>query len=160
MGAPNVDPQEFLDRLRADHQVLRWEPLAPDAVRRPIDSHQVKSGESLEYLHRHWILPDAFDAAAAPPGVRGRLVRFFGRLTYRVLSPYFSQERDLLAHMVRVNDALERRCDELTGRIQQLNQDMVERQVAEARNQAALAVWLHAQPPAPSPAEDGAPSSS
>jgi hypothetical protein len=47
-----------------------------------------------------------------------------------------------------VNEALERRCDELTLRCQQLNQDFLDRQVAEARNLAELALWLHLEPPA------------
>ncbi len=148
MGKPPLDPEEFLERLRAERQVLRWEPLAPDQVRTNKENEQIRNRTSLEYLHGHWALPDSFDPADAGGGPRGRIVTLFGRLTYRVLGPYFRKERDLLAHLVRVNEGLERRCDELTFRCQQLNQDMVDRQVAEARNQAKLAVWLHLDPPA------------
>ena len=148
MGTPALDPEAFLEAMKSDHQVLRWEPLAPGDVRRRTEGDQARNRASLEYLHRNWVLPDSFDPADAGSGLRGKVVGLFGRLTYRVLGRYMAEERDLLAHMVRVNDALEQRCDELTLRCQQLNQDMIDRQVDEARNQAKLAVWLHLEPPA------------
>jgi hypothetical protein len=64
-----------------------------------------------------------------------------------VLGTYLREERALLSHLVRVNEALEQRCDELTLRCEQLNQDMVDRQAAEAENQAKLALWLHLDSP-------------
>jgi hypothetical protein len=148
VGQPEVDPQEFLDRMKAEHQVLRWEPLQPDTASRTGDNQQVRDRSSLEYLHQHWALPDQFDPAHAGGGSRGKFVQLFGRLTYRVLGPYFRQERDLLAHLVRVSEALEGRCDELNLRCQQLDQDFVDRQVAEARNLTELALWLHLDHPA------------
>lgn len=148
MGTPALDPEEFLEALKSGHQVLHWEPLPPADVRRTAEGDQARNRASLEYLHRNWVLTDSFDPADAGSGLRGRLVGLFGRLTFRVLGRYMAEERELLAHMVRVSDALEQRCDELTLRCQQLNQDMVDRQVAEARNQARLAVWLHLDPPA------------
>jgi hypothetical protein len=53
-----------------------------------------------------------------------------------------SEERDLLAHMVQLNESLEQRCNDLMLCCRQLSQDMVNRQVAEARNQAELALWV------------------
>lgn len=147
MGEQRIDPEEFLEQLKSEHRVLRWEPLEP-TVRPPTTRDQVRSRSSLEYLHAHWVLPDSFDPADAGGGIRGRIVGFFGRLTFRVLGRYLTSERELLSRMVQVNQALERRCDELTLRCQQLGQDMVDRQVAEAANQAKLAAWLHLQPPA------------
>ena len=76
---------------------------------------QVRNRESLEYLHHHWALPDTFDPADGGSGVRGKVVSAFGRLTYRVLGRYLREERELLSHLVRVNEALEQRCDELTS---------------------------------------------
>jgi hypothetical protein len=133
--------------MKSDHQVLQWEPLPPADVRKRSEGSQVRNRASLEYLHRNWVLPDSFDPADAGGGMRGKVVAFFGQLTFRVLRRYMEEERDLLAHMVRVNEALEQRCDELTLRCQQLNQDMIDRQVDEARNQARLAVWLHLDHP-------------
>ena len=113
--------------------------------------HRERPGRSsedlLDYLHQHWALPDGVDPSLAAGSLEGRLVGLFGRMTFKVLGPYLREERELLAHMVRCNDALERRCNELAVRCQELNQDMADRQVAEAENQAKLALWLHLEPP-------------
>lgn len=151
MGEPALDPEELLEQLKAEHHLLRWEPLPPEQVKREGRKEQVRSRESLEYLHRHWTLPDTFDPADAGPGLRGRIVALFGRLTFRVLGRYLHEERELIGHLVRVNEALEQRCDELTVRCEQLNQDMVDRQAAEASNQAKLALLLHLDPPPGAP---------
>ena len=147
MDDAEFDPEEILEQLRASSRVLRWEPLPAGQSRSTRENEQIRNRGSLEYLHRNWVLPHEFDPTVAGRGIRGRLVRVFGRLTFRVLGPYLDQERELLAHMVRVNEALERRCDELTLRGQQLNQDFLDRQVAEARNLTELALWLHTESP-------------
>jgi hypothetical protein len=157
VGEPALDPEAFLERLKADHRILRWEPLPPDQVSPVRESDQIRSKSSLEYLHRHWVLPDAFDPAVAGGGVRGKVVSIVGRLTYRVLGPYLLAERDLLAHVVQVNEALEQRCDELTLRYEQLSREMINRQAAEAANQAKLAAWLHLDPPRASSPDNRAP---
>lgn len=146
MGHPAVDPREFLDGLRDRYRELQWEPLPPDTARHYEEHEQTRSRAALAYLHEHWALPDRFDPESGAGGPRGAVLGLFGRLTYRVLGPRLREERELLAHMVRVCAALEGRCDELTQRIQQLNQDVTDRQVAEARNLADLSVWLHRQP--------------
>ncbi len=151
MGQPALDPEEFLRRLKAEHQVLRWEPLPPQNPQPFSGSGQVRSRDSLDYLHANWALPDSYDPAMVGGGGRGKLIGLFGRLTYRVLGPYLRKERDLLAHLVRVNEALERRCDDLAARVQQLNEDILRRQTDEARNQAKLALWLHLDPPSQPP---------
>lgn len=144
MGGSQYDPEEILEALRASHRALPWEPLAPEVPRASAPSDQARSDESLRYLHAHWALPDHYDPTTGGGGVRGRIVGLLGRAVFRVLGPYLRSEREVLSHLVRVNDALEKRCDELTERCAVLSQDMVNRQVAEARNQAELAVWLHA----------------
>ena len=148
MGQPALDPQEFLEQLKAQHRVLQWEPLPPDDPARIKETEQTRTRGSLEFLHSHWTLPDDFDPAdAGVGGIRGKVVTMFGRLTYRVMAPYLHEERDLLGHVVRVNEALQRRCDELSLRCQQLQDEMLRRQAAEASNQAKLALWLHLEPP-------------
>jgi hypothetical protein len=141
------DPVEVLKQLKAEHRVLPWEPLPPDKMR-TIDAGQARNRAALEYLHHHWTLPDSYDPAAGGGGVKGKVIGAVGRLTFRVLGPYLHAERELLSHLVRVNEGLEKRCDELTLRCEQLNQDMVDRQADEAENQAKLALWLSLDPPA------------
>ena len=148
MEQSEFDPEAVLARLKAEHRILAWEPLPPVKMRQYADGSQVRSRAALEYLHHHWALPDTFDpATAVGGGPKAKVVGLFGRLTYRVLGPYLREERDLLSHLVRVNEALEKRCDELVLRCEQLNQDMVDRQAAEAENQAKLALWLNLDPP-------------
>jgi hypothetical protein len=147
LGEPALDPIEILERLKSEHQVLRWEPLPPDEVPSPRND-QTRVRSSLEYLHHHWALPDQFDPQESGRGLRARLMLLVGRLTYRVLGPYFREERQLLSHLVQVSEALQQRCDYLTLRCEELNREMIERQVAEAENQSKLALWLHLAPPA------------
>jgi hypothetical protein len=152
VGQPAIDPEEFLERLKEDHQILQWEPLPAEGVRSS-NSDQTRNRNSLDYLHAHWVLPDAFDPADVGGGLRGKILSLLGRLTFQILGRYLREERELLAHMVRVNQALEQRCDDLTLRCQQLNQDMIDRQAAEAANQAKLALWLHLDLPGRGPSQ-------
>jgi hypothetical protein len=151
VGEPALDPNDFLRQLKAEHKVLRWEPLPPATPRQPSNSGPTPTRASLEYLHANWALPDTYDSAEAGGGTRGKVLGLFGRMTYRVLSPYLRKERDLLSHVVRVNEALERRCDDLAAQLQELKNEMLVRQADEARNQAKLALWLHLDPPAAVP---------
>jgi len=143
----DLDPEAILERLRTQQRFLQWQPLPPNLDRDTTSGEQARNRGSLEYLHSNWALPDHFDPSVAGAGLKGRIIGQFGRLTFRVLGPYLTRERELLAHMVRVNDALERRCDELTMRCQQLNQDFLNRQVAESENLTELALWLHLDRP-------------
>ena len=157
MGSPPIDPEELLQRIRTEHRQLRWTPLPPDPVGSAGTGEQVRSQEGLDYLHRNWMLPDSYEDPGRP-GVRAKVSARLGRFVYLVLGPYLRAERDLLAHMVRVNDALEKRCDELTNRMLELRQQVADRQVAEARNLAELAVWLHqALPDRDGTTDDGSP---
>ncbi len=155
MGQPPIDPEELLKRLKEEHQVLQWEPLPPSTMAQQPVGESVRNRTSLDYLHHNWALPDAFDPADGGAGPRGRLVALWGRLTFRVLRRYLREERDLIAHMVRVNEGLEQRCDELSLRVQQLRQEMVDRQVADAKNMTKLALWLHLDPPPSAASTDG-----
>jgi len=147
VGQPPIDPEELLQRLKEEHQVLQWEPLAPTTMAHQSVGESVRNRTSLNYLHHNWALPDTYDPADAGSGPRGRLVALWGKLTFHVLRRYLREERDLIAHMVRVNEGLEQRCDELSLRVQQLRQDVVDRQVAEAKNMTKLALWLQLDPP-------------
>ena len=147
MDGTEFNPEDILEQLRARNRILRWEPLPANTERTSPENEQAHNRGSLDYLHRNWVLPDKFDPAVAGGGFRGRLIALFGRLSYRVLSPYLQQERELLGHLVRISETLERRCDDLTLRGQQLQQDFLDRQVAEARNLTELALWLHVESP-------------
>ncbi|MGP0107733.1 MAG: hypothetical protein ACLPR9_02495 [Acidimicrobiales bacterium] len=148
MSQEGLDPREFLERLQGAHRTLRWAPLPPAPATRRWSEHPMTGEESLHYLHDHWALPDHVSGTETGGGVRGRIAGLAGRLTFRALGRYLHEERELLAHMVRMNEALARRCDELARAI-------ADRQVADAENQARLAAWLQAEPPPGSRGEPG-----
>jgi hypothetical protein len=129
-----LDARELIERVKAENRAARWMPLPPSDL--PASRTPMREEESLYYLHRHWILPDRPDPADSGAGIKGRVVHLFGRLTFAVLAPYLRQERELVARMVRMNDALARRYDDLA-------QAMVQRQLDEAENDAKLAAWLN-----------------
>ncbi len=129
-----LDAKELIEHVRQDNRAARWLPLTPTGL--PDSPTPMQEDESLYYLHHHWMLPDRLGPAVIRGGVKGRVIRLFARLTFRVLAPYLREEREFLARVVRTNDALARRCDELVNA-------MVQRQFAEAENDAKLAAWLH-----------------
>ena len=159
MGEQALDPKDLLDRLRSEHQVLQWQPIPPDEMRTPTGEGR-PDRSSLEYLHGHWALRDEYDPNDAGGGLRSRLVTVFGRLTFRVLRSYLQDERQLLSHVVRTNEALAQRCEELSVRVDQLSKDMIDRQVAEAENQTRLALWLDLAPSGAMPPAEPRPSTS
>lgn len=136
MSNAGLDPREYVERLQGEHHRLRWVPLAPAPQAGRWMEHPMTAEAPLEYLHHHWVLPDR----AGPPagGWRNRMAARVEAMVYRVLQPYMSEERALLANLVQMNAALAERCDELA-------QVVADRQVAEAANQARLSAWLHAE---------------
>ncbi|HUC38183.1 MAG TPA: hypothetical protein VMR97_13800 [Acidimicrobiales bacterium] len=135
-GTEHLDPRELLESLRREHRALRWEPLLPSDELHRWHEHPMRDEESLAYLHRHWRLPDSFSKPGATEGFRDRIARRLGGLMFRTLQPYLHAERELMANLVRMNDALAKRCDDLAKVI-------AERQVADAENQAKLAALVH-----------------
>jgi hypothetical protein len=71
-------------------------------------------------------------------------MRAAARVVFRVLGPYLREERELLGHLVRLNDALVKQCNQLVERCQELADRAVDRQLAEAANLTDLAAWLDA----------------
>lgn len=143
MASTPRDPAELLAQVKAERQRLGWEPLAPERRQRFTADELPRTKEALDYLHRHWVLPDG-SATGVGGGARGMLVRAAGRVVFRVLGPYLREERELLGHLVRLNDALVKQCDQLAERCQELADRAVDRQLAEAANLTDLAVWLDA----------------
>lgn len=106
-----------------------WSPLPPPADADPTRADTPGEGPGgwvpmmehpdLALLHAQWARSDTPAPAA---GVRAALrsghpSRLFGALVERValaaLGPRLDEQRRLLAHMVRLNEALARRCDSL-----------------------------------------------
>ncbi|HZU80182.1 MAG TPA: hypothetical protein VE991_09730 [Acidimicrobiales bacterium] len=137
MDDGELDPRELLDRLHEDRRSLAWSPLPPSTSLSLLRQHPVRAEESLAFLHGHWALPDRPGGGRGPRALLGRLV---GRIVFRVLGHYLLQERELLAQVVRTNETLARRCDDLAT-------VMAERFAAQAENEARLAAWLDVHVP-------------
>ena len=133
-----LDANELLQHVKNGHRGDQWKPLAPSDELVKWRQWPMRSEASLDYLHRHWALPDSFAREAAGGGMKGRLINVFARLTFRVLGPYLSEEREMIANLVRTTDALAKRCDALA-------EEITGRETAEAENAAQLAAWLRSQ---------------
>ena len=142
-----MDPKKLLEQLRTEHEVLAWEPLPPMEVVNAGSVSEVRNRASLDYLHQHWALADSFEPSSDKAGLRAKLVSLVGRCTYKLLGNYLQEEQALLSQAVQVIDDLDQRCTELSIRLKELSNDVIDRQVAEAENQAKLALWLHLAPP-------------
>ena len=136
-------------RKRVTARRARWQPrpLPAPPVRLPMTADP-----ALEYLHRHWALPDG--PAAPPPGPLWKrlLWRVVGRFVFGTLSAYLHQERELLSRVVQVCDTLAKRVDTLEADIEQLA-------LATSRQLAEVASYLPdpGGPPEILPDADGAP---
>ncbi len=119
-------------RKRVTARRARWQPrpLPAPPVRLPMTADP-----ALEYLHRHWALPDG--PAAPPPGPLWKrlLWRVVGRFVFGTLSAYLHQERELLSRVVQVCDTLAKRVDTLEADIEQLA-------LATSRQLAEVASYL------------------
>lgn len=109
-----------------------WAPYVPGPLPSGPHPERVHNHPDLGFLHAHWLLP--------VPGTQGRgWRRLVARLAMAVLGPYFAAESELIGAMVRVDDALAARCDELAAEIDVLRRELDRRQVERAANEAQLA---------------------
>jgi hypothetical protein len=145
MSEEALDAREVMRRVRAAKRAEQWLPLLPeelDALRSPM-----RQDPTLVALHDAWKFPDDLVPKRSGMAVKQRLVGPLRRIAYRVMAPYLSAERELLAGLIRANEALAERCDELARTI-------ARRQSGEAENLAKLAAWLHEElddPAGPAP---------
>jgi hypothetical protein len=137
-----LNPREVIEQLRVHHAPLQWAPLPPQSNISDWAPHELVTNESLAFLHANHQLPEPADEATGGKGIRGRLRRRNLRHAMQVLAPRMKAEQDLVVSLIRIADALAKRCDELSEMV-------ATRQVEEAANQARLAAWLHSTIDAP-----------
>ena len=114
MSEHPVDSRELLQRIAARKGNEEWTPLPPDDLTDSLPPMQTDA--VVTALHDRWILPDRLSPGDAGRGWKRTILTPVGRLVFRVLAPYLRAERELLGQLVRSNDALARRCDELAAR--------------------------------------------
>ncbi len=94
--------RELRETVESDRSAsLTIRPLTAPSKRERLEDHP-----GLRYLHDNWVLPDQPTKSG---GFRDRI----GRVVFGALQNYLESERELLANMVRLNDALAKRCDAL-----------------------------------------------
>lgn len=79
--------------------------------------------ENLDYLHRHWAVPNEVGSAGLPPArssSKAAARHLLARAVFSLLRRYFDEERELFSHQVRLADDLARRADTLLMRIEEL----------------------------------------
>ena len=139
MERTTPDARALVDQLRERAQA-RTRPWHPDPLPGPPYRIPMTAHEGLKHLHENWALPDHFDAPGASGGPKWKQLvwRAAGRVTGAVLQPYLSAERELVANMVRLCDAMAKRLDAVERDIDTLAQ-AASRQTAEiAARLAAL----------------------
>ncbi len=119
MPDDEIDARTLVETLRAKVDSVAGGPWAPP-------DHQLESLDpiryhlSLTYLHQHWDL----HPTTTPPSLRAALKRgpraitraIVQRLVFSSLRPYLDAQHELVSHMVRMHDAVAKRCDELDDR--------------------------------------------
>ncbi len=128
MEQSDVAAGSIVEEIRARAR-RPWAPsLRPDQSFAPM-----VADPNLGYLHRHWELRKTLEPASRrvpAGGVRGLVKVAFNRLSLGALGPYLEEEQELLAHLVRVVDALAHRCDAIVAaqaaEIDSLRADLVE----------------------------------
>lgn len=129
MEQPDVVAGKVIEELRAGLRRAPWtSSSASDEELSPM-----VADPNLGYLHSHWELSRALEPAVRRiprGGWRGWVKVAFNRFNLVSLAPYLEQEQELMAHMVRMLDALARRCDNIVAtqaaEIDSLRADLVE----------------------------------
>ncbi len=106
--------QELKDRVEGKLSA-EWAPT-------PVDRESVKAmmdHPSLGYLHENWEIASTIDQQGLR-SARGRpkamAHALFGRMLMRAMEGYIRRDQELISHMVRLQDALAKRCDFLQDR--------------------------------------------
>jgi hypothetical protein len=108
-GGDPPSPPRLLERAPREHQTM-------SSMRESLD---------LAALHRLWAEVHgaaANDAAGRPSGagLRGKVVRQIGSVAADVSEPSLRADRALIGALIRTNDSLAIRCDELGARVVEL----------------------------------------
>jgi hypothetical protein len=89
-----------------------WKPSATlSCAQSKTEREQLQDDERLRWLHRNWDLGPARDKPPVAGGVRSHMRRLAWRLIKPTLDPYFRQEQDVLANLLRMVDTLAKQVD-------------------------------------------------
>ena len=106
MERETVSASEVVRELRETVESDRSASLAISPLPAPSKRERLQDHPGLRYLHDHWVLPDQ-------PTKSGGIGDRISQIVFKTLQAYLENERELLANVVRLNDALAKRCDAL-----------------------------------------------
>ena len=140
MGDVAVEVDEFVRQVKAITEGRVLSPSQTEPLSRKVDDRRLQDHPGLDFAHRHWALPDRPEPAGNGPlsGLR----RVFDRLVFAALGSYLREERALVGHLVQLNDALAKRCDELAESHRALLDELDRRFADTATAQERLARLL------------------
>jgi hypothetical protein len=114
-----VEPRALADTMTSSLRSPRpssWRPAATvpaglwDAKR-----ELMVVNETLRWLHEHWDMSDARNANPQGNDAKARARMMAWRAVRPCLEPYFQEEQDVIANLVRIVDALAKRVDALAS---------------------------------------------
>lgn len=153
MGEAALRASELVEQVKERANRLVWTPPVHEPLERTLERRRLHDHPGLSFAHRHWALPDHSSESGGGPKAWVR--RVVGRFVFYALRHYLQAERDLMGHLVRLNDDLAKRCDELTEAHGELLDELDSRFSGAATSQERLATMLDRGVPRP-PGDRGA----
>lgn len=135
-GGPSGEDMSEASRVVAgiarerDRDLARpWVPAAPVPEVRP---GRAVDHPDLDWLHRHWAVPNTLGEAGLPrmrSGWRGVVWNLLARGVFAILARYLEDERELFAHLPRLHEASLREIDSIVDRhyedLRRLREDLM-----------------------------------
>lgn len=132
---------ELMAEIRAERDLALRSPWLPSTPTLPSSRNHLVHRVELDWLHKHWAVPNTAGEADPVGGRRGwkaTLALVVGRLVFGVLRTYLDGEREVVSHMVRLHDAVAKDVDALA--------DHQEAELGVIRSDLlALAAWIDAR---------------
>jgi hypothetical protein len=138
MTQTDIEARQLVEAVRervAEESLSAWTP-APHARREgDVDTlPPMRHHGALDYLHRNWAIRDTVPPVsvrvAARRGPRALARALANRAVRSSLAPYMEAEQELMAHVVRLCDAMAKRCDALaeadTDCVEEVRTDLID----------------------------------
>ena len=140
MGSTDIDAFQLVREIRDSHRSVRWTPPIQGRLDSALNDSLIQAHPGLDFLHRNWALPRTSSLSSG--SIRSRLNKLVSRFVFTAMSGYLSHEQDLLSNVVRLNDALAKRCDELARAHNHLVDQLNHRSQVWTKSQSELALQL------------------
>jgi len=120
VGQVVLNARELVGRLWAETEARK---VLEDTVPSLPDAGSLQHGHILRHLNANW----QFDLApfvGGSTGIRRRVKQRVARTVVSFLQEYFQEERDFMAHLVRLQNELAARSDESAAEVRQVVQSL------------------------------------